>query len=62
MNKVNIDIRLSGYDREMCPNTEVSMFICRAIETAIRWRGSVSDDVRIRLDTDIQVDTLILYM
>ena len=37
VNTPNIDIRLSGYDIEMCPNTEVSMCICRAIEDAIRW-------------------------
>lgn len=36
VNTPNIDIRLSGYDIEMCPNTEVSMCICRAIEDAIR--------------------------
>lgn len=32
VNTPNIDIRLSGYAREMCPNSEVSMCICRAIE------------------------------
>lgn len=37
VNTPNIDIRLSGYDIEMCSNTEVSMCICRAIEDAIRW-------------------------
>lgn len=36
VNTPNIDIRLSGCDIEMCPNTEVSMCICRAIEDAIR--------------------------